>query len=269
DRAQALELLLIDPSGNLNLIDFVSKLGCDSRSGDQPLVLVGAFDETRMLGVALLRPCVLISWGMPSPVLEALLPDLLRVSTGLLKSDRRLVDPVWQALAEAGREAKLDRIEIAFRLEPEQMAPVKPNLKGLARLARGEDLEALVDAARASLLEEDRPDPAEVDPDGFRRWVEGRLSRARIVSDQGRIVFVAYVDVCRSEGWLVQGVYTWPDVRRRGFARRGMDAIVREAFVSGAAHVQLAVVEGNQPASRLYRELGFEIYGELRTVLFS
>jgi predicted GNAT family acetyltransferase len=176
---------------------------------------------------------------------------------------------VWQALEEAGRESSIDRIEQAFRLWPEQIVAAAPELPGLARRARAEDLEELVYAARASLWEEDRPDPADVDPVGFRRWVESRLSRARIVSDQGRTVFVAYADVRRAEGWLVQGVYTWPEARRRGFARRGMDAIVREAFASGASHIQLAVVEGNEGASALYRELGFEVFAELRTVLFS
>jgi ribosomal protein S18 acetylase RimI-like enzyme len=47
-----------------------------------------------------------------------------------------------------------------------------------------------------------------------------------------------------------------------------MDAIVREAFATGASHIQLAVVDGNQRASALYRELGFEVFAELRTVLF-
>ena len=87
--------------------------------------------------------------------------------------------------------------------------------------------------------------------------------------DEGRVVFVAYADVRRPQGWLVQGVYTWPEVRRRGFARRGMDSVVREAFASGAAHVQLAVIEGNESACSLYHELGFEAFAELRTVLFS
>jgi predicted GNAT family acetyltransferase len=79
---------------------------------------------------------------------------------------------------------------------------------------------------------------------------------------------VAYADVRRPEGWLIQGVYTWPEVRRRGFARRGMDSVIREAFASGATHVQLAVVQGNDRASRLYEKLGFQAFSELRTILF-
>ena len=206
---------------------------------------------------------------MSSGVLNLLLPYLLRVPAGLLKGDRELVGPVWKALESAGREASIDRVEVAFRLTPERMVAATPDLPGIARPARAEDLEELIHAARASLWEEDRPDPAEADPSGFRRWVESRLSRARIVSDGGRTVFVAYADVRRTDGWLIQGVYTWPEARRKGFARRGMDAIVREAFSSGASHVQLAVVGGNERASRLYRELGFQVFAELRTVLFS
>ncbi len=82
------------------------------------------------------------------------------------------------------------------------------------------------------------------------------------------MVFVCYADVRRSQGWLIQGVYTWPEARRRGFARRGMDSVIREAFASGTSHVQLAVVAGNERASALYRHLGFESFSELRTILF-
>ena len=59
---------------------------------------------------------------------------------------------------------------------------------------------------------------------------------------EGRVLFVGYADVRRSEGWLVQGVYTFPHVRRRGLASAGMSALVEEAFLAGADHVQLAVV---------------------------
>jgi ribosomal protein S18 acetylase RimI-like enzyme len=186
----------------------------------------------------------------------------------LLKCDRRLVERVWKMLESVGRRPLIDRIEIAYRLIPDAMVAASPQLPGLARAARPEDLEDLVYAARASLWEEDRPDPAEGVPVGFRRWVQSRLSRARIVSDNGTMVFVSYADVRRAEGWLIQGVYTWPAARRRGFARRGMDSVIREAFAAGASHVQLAVIEGNERASSLYRHLGFEPFAELRTILF-
>ncbi|MCA9509339.1 MAG: GNAT family N-acetyltransferase, partial [Myxococcales bacterium] len=130
-------------------------------------------------------------------------------------------------------------------------------------------LEALVHAARASLREEGRPDPFDGDPTGFRRWVRGRLERARVVERDGRVAFVGYADVRRPEGWLVQGVYTWPEARRTGLAAAGMSAIVEEGFEAGAGHVQLAVVDGNAPAMSLYAKLGFRPFDTLRTILFA
>lgn len=268
DRAQALEYLRADADENLVLIDFVEEFGSVPDLGEIRSQIYAGFDGDRLLGMVLLRPCVAISWGIADRVLEALLPHLMRVPSGLMKGERRSVERIWKGLEALGRRSIIDRVEIAFRLVPNRMVAAEASLPGVARPARPEDLEELVYAARASLWEEDRPDPADGDPVGFRRWVESRLPRARIVSDEGRMVFVAYADVRRPEGWLIQGVYTWPEARRRGFARRGMDSIVREAFASGACHVQLAVVEGNERASALYRELGFERFVELRTIFF-
>ena len=67
----------------------------------------------------------------------------------------------------------------------------------------------------------------------------------------------------------MQGVYTWPEARRRGLAAAGVSTLCRRAIDAGAAHVQLAVVEGNEPASKLYEKLGFRSFARLRTVLFA
>ena len=268
DREAAFALLSRAPEENLVLIDFVSRIGAPLGPGEVPPQLYGVFERDRLTALAALRPSIALSAGMTAAETDELLPYFLRVPSGLVKSDRDRVAPVWDALVDAGRYPLIDRIEIAYRLRPEQMLPATPGLPGVARPARVEDLDELVYAARASLWEEDRPDPAEGDPAGFTRWVHGRLPRARIVAEDGRTVFVAYADVRRDAGWLVQGVYTWPDYRRRGFARREMDSVIREAFASGASHLQPAVVEGNDRASKLYENLGFEPFCELRTILF-
>ncbi|MBK7950363.1 MAG: GNAT family N-acetyltransferase [Deltaproteobacteria bacterium] len=274
DRSAALACLLTAPEQNLVLIDQVEQLAGGTHPGEPPPQVHGAFDGDRLVGLAALRPGIALSHGLDDACLSALRPALLRIPSGLLKSDRRTVELLWPLFLAAGREALIDRIELAYhRTAPLDETPtdggppvVAP--PGVARPARAGDLEALVHAARASLWEEQRPDPAERDPVGFARWVESRLPRARVVCEGGRVVFVAYADVRSRHGWLVQGVYTWPDVRRRGYARQGMSALVREAFAAGASHVQLSVVAGNERASRLYGKLGFEPFAELRTVLF-
>ncbi len=268
DRDAALDFLASGADENLFLLDATLNLGETLGSLEIAPLIYGAFDGDRLFGVASLRPSIVFSNDISDAALETLLPLLRQVPNGLLKCDSRLAERAWKVLENAGRRTLIDRLEIAYRLKPESMVAATPSLPGFARPARPEDLEDLVFAARASLWEEDRPDPAEGDPTGFRRWVESRLSRARIVSDEGKMVFVSYADVRRSQGWLIQGVYTWPEARRRGFARRGMDSVIREAFASGASHVQLAVVAGNERASALYRHLGFESFCELRTILF-
>lgn len=268
DRESALAYLLEAPFENLVLIDSVSNLGSSRIGRDIVPVIYGAFDGPALCGIASLRPSIVFSIGMDDAVLASLLPLVRRVPSGLIKCNCEIVARIWSELEEEGRAAIIDRIESSYLLEPDGLRAVDAHLPGLARPARPEDLEDLVYAARASLWEEDRPDPAVGDPLGFRRWVEGRLGRARIVSDEGKLVFVSYADVRRPEGWLVQGVYTWPAARRRGFARRGMDFLIREAFAEGAAHIQLAVVDGNERASALYRDLGFEMRTKIRTILF-
>lgn len=268
DRPAALELLLAAPDENLGLIDQVERLGDGALADEPPPQLYGAFAAGGLIGVAALRPSIALSSGLDEEALAVLKPALLRVPSGLLKCERRLVESLWSALAAAGREAIIDRVEIAYRLAPRARGAVGASHPGVARPARPSDLRELVHAARASLWEEQRPDPAEADPVGFARWVASRLGRARVVSVDGRVVFVAYADVRRGYGWLIQGVYTWPDARRRGHARMGMEALISEAFAAGASHVQLAVVAGNERACCLYRELGFEPFAELRTILF-
>jgi len=63
-------------------------------------------------------------------------------------------------------------------------------------------------------------------------------------------------------------VFSWPEMRRQGFAAGGMTKLIEEAFESGTEHVQLAVIEGNDAALGLYRGLGLTPFANLRTVLF-
>ena len=268
DQEALLDFLGAASAENLILIDAAMNLGGAAGPPVLPPTIYGVFGEAGLEGAASVRPSIVFSSGISSEAIGVLLPILRRVSSGLLKCESECVDEVWPSFEARGRRTMIDRIEIAYRLGPAGLQPALPGRPGVARPARQEDLDDLVYAARASLWEEDRPDPAEGDPEGFRRWVAGRLPRARVVTENGALVFVSYADVRRDAGWLIQGVYTWPAARRRGYARRGMDSILREAFASGASHVQLAVVEGNERATSLYEDLGFEAFARLRTILF-
>lgn len=270
ERAEAVAFLARDALSNLYLLDLANRVGGGAAPGEARPEVLGVWRGDVLAGVTSLRPSVVFDAGAGTEMVEVLLPTFETVGMGLVKSAAPLVEELWSRLSRRRRRrALLDRIETAYVLRPGRAgvaadAPVRP-----ARAAVPADLEALVIAARESLREEQRPDPFEGDVAAFRRWVRGRVERARVVECEGRIVFAGYADVQRPEGWLLQGVYTWPEVRRRGFARAGVAALCREAFAAGADHVQLTVVAGNGPGHRLYQALGFEPFAELRTILFT
>jgi RimJ/RimL family protein N-acetyltransferase len=268
DRAAALAYLSREPAANLMLLDAASRLGNLRPGKPSAGTLAAAFEGEALRGVLAVRPSVLLDAHATPSAIEALAPSLSGVGAGLIRSPAACVDPLWVQLEKAGRSSLVDRREVAHRLDLEPAAVATLPDGARARAACDADLEDLVVAARASLREEGRPDPFHGDPEGFRAWVHGRMERAHVLDEDGRIVFVAYADVQRSEGWLLQGVYTWPDRRRRGYARAGVAALCRRAAEAGAAHVQLAVVADNAPARALYTGLGFRPFLDLRTILF-
>jgi RimJ/RimL family protein N-acetyltransferase len=268
DRAASLEYLEQAPRLNLVLLDLVLRLGEPLRGEPRPQLLA-AWRGRELAGLVGLRPSVVLDAAAEREALEAFFPYLGGVGSGLVKSTEDVVAPLWEWLAAHGRRALLDRIEQGYALEPQQARLVPPGGGLRLRPAEARDLDALVEAARASLLEEQRPDPSSGDPAGFRLWVRSRLPRSIVCEADGRVCFVGYADVRCSRGWLLQGVFTWPELRGRGLGSAGVSELCRRAFESGADHVQLAVVEGNSAAAALYEGLGFRPFARLRTLLFS
>lgn len=267
ERSAALDRLRPHARDDLFLMDLVRQLGSPS-PGESPAEVVGAWRGEALVGVASARPTIVLESGLEGEVLRALLGPLAALPAGLVRAPAPLVAPLWAALYRRGRRALVDRLEESLVLESGRPLPEPaPGLR--VRRAVPGDLDPLVEAARASLREEGRPDPFLGDPRGFRRWVASRLARALVVERAGRVQWTGYADVRLPEGWLLQGVYTWPDARRQGLATTGVAALCRQAFASGAEHVQLSVVEGNRAALALYEALGFRPHATLRTLLFA
>jgi len=257
------------PRENLLLLDLAMRLGDAAQPGEVASDLVGVWRGGQLVGVASLRPTLVFDAALEEPALDALVDAMETLQVGLAKAAPEHVERLWERVSRRRRHRLwLDRTETALALEV-RAARLVPDAECRVRAAAESDLEPLVFAARESLREEDRPDPFAGDSDGFRRWVRGRVPRARVVEDGGMVRFAGYADVQRSEGWLLQGIYTWPETRRRGLAAVGTSALCREAFDAGARHVQLAVVDGNRAARQLYESLGFEPFARLRTLLFT
>jgi len=270
DREVALKFLSRDAVANLFLMDLTARLGTPPSPGETRTKIVGAWRNGEIVGMAGLHPTVILDAHAGEEAVEAFVPHLERIKVGLVKSLVPTVDLLWKEFsARCSRRVIVDRIEIAYALYAGNSKPVEPISGESARRATKSDLDDLVAAALASLREEGRPDPFVGDAGGFRSWVRGRVARARVVEFAGRVAMVGYADVQRTEGWLLQGIYTWPNCRQRGLASFGVSELCREAFAAGASHVQLAVVEGNTAAQRLYEGLGFKPFAKLRTILFT
>lgn len=61
-----------------------------------------------------------------------------------------------------------------------------------------------------------------------------------------------------SNNWIISTVATLPQFRRRGIARRLVQASLEMIRANGGRTVILDVIAGNLPAYRLYQQLGFE-----------
>ncbi|MFP8881221.1 MAG: hypothetical protein VCE43_18105, partial [Myxococcota bacterium] len=237
DREAALRYLGRDAAANLLLLDLTAKLGSRAEPGESRTELVGVWRDDELIAMAGLRPSVVLDAHAGDEAVQALIPYLENFSVGLVKSFEPIVDELWKHLAKRrDRRSLVDRIETAYSLKPEDAVLADSRAGEIGRTARRRDLPDLVIAARESLREESRPDPFSGDMKGFSRWVRGRIPRARVVEADGRVRMVGYVDVQRPEGWLIQGIYTWPEDRREGFAAFGVSELCREAFAAGADH---------------------------------
>lgn len=74
--------------------------------------------------------------------------------------------------------------------------------------------------------------------------------------DGTRLVSFAHASVTLPEVWILNGIYTDPAYRRKGFGRVVTEAATRAGLNEGA-RVGLYVFPDNIPALHLYRHLGF------------
>ncbi len=87
--------------------------------------------------------------------------------------------------------------------------------------------------------------------DVVRRW-DIDLGRSRVAFEDDEPVGLANLAVRGDHGWI-GGIGVVPEARRRGVGRALMESVLAEA----PPLVTLEVIEANEPARRLYEQLGF------------
>jgi len=71
-----------------------------------------------------------------------------------------------------------------------------------------------------------------------------------------------------TDRWYIGNVAVLPDYRRRGIARKLVEACVQYAREHGAKGITLDVVSGNLPAYTLYEQLGFDHYSSQSELMY-
>jgi uncharacterized protein len=185
--------------------------------------------------------------------------------TRMIIGEELAVGELWEAAASVMPEPREDRPGqpvYVLREAPEG------DSTGL-RAATLEDLDLLLPACAATHAEELGVDPLQRDPDGFRRRTVAQIEEGRswLWAEDGSILFKAEASAWTPSAVQLQQVWVDPDMRRRGYATRGLSDLCRLVLEQAPA-VCLFVRPENEAAIRLYEGIGMRHVGMYRSVLF-
>jgi len=137
------------------------------------------------------------------------------------------------------------------------------------RPARGRDLDTLVPACAAAHREEIGTDPLRYDPDGFRWRTRQQIEEGRswLWLEDGVIRFKAEASAWTPSAVQLQQVWTDPDARGHGYAKRALADLCR-LLLAQVPTVCLFVRPENAPALRLYDSIGMTRALAYRSLIF-
>jgi GNAT superfamily N-acetyltransferase len=89
------------------------------------------------------------------------------------------------------------------------------------------------------------------------------IMRGYLWEEDGQVVGTSMLQrLGTTDAWIITTVGVLPAYRRRGIARRLLEAALDLIRERGGERAILAVIEGNLPAYELYQSLGFEHYAD-------
>lgn len=169
----------------------------------------------------------------------------------------------WASYGRVGQAPRL----LCRELLLEQRWPVEVKEPVDLRLATLEDLELIATVHAQMAFEECGINPMERDPIGFRQRVARRIEQGRVWvwTVQGKLMFKADVQSETPEQIYLEGVYTHPDERGKGFGSRCLSQLSR-MLLENAQSLCVLVNEKNPKAERFYRKAGYKMRGYCDTI---
>jgi predicted GNAT family acetyltransferase len=257
--ARARDLLAPREAENNLIFGLISALRAGRRYGpDRPFFAV-VHDANAILGAAMRTPPfnLIIAAGTEERAVPLILDALARETedlTGITGPNdlARSAAETWSA--RTGRRA---RQHMALRIY--RLTRVRPprGVRGQMRPAGPADLDLVADWLLAFARESGAQVPASatehraqmerwIASDGVRLWVDGQ------------VVSVAGAQGPTPNGIRIGGVYTPPELRRRGYASALVAALSQEQLDRGRTFCFLFTDLANPTSNKIYMEIGYE-----------
>jgi predicted GNAT family acetyltransferase len=177
--------------------------------------------------------------------------------------------PFWNEYRRFAPALLWERRERVYVLPRERFASADFSELSL-RVAEERDLDALVLNSAQQHREDLKEDRFAMDPAGFRSRHRSELREGHwwVLEERGEIRFQVHVGPFNGAVIQLGGVFTPPEMRRRGCATRGLRALVALLLREYPA-VSLFCDDANDVACRVYERVGFERYFYNRSYLLT
>jgi uncharacterized protein len=267
EKAEVLAYMAQDPIETVFLRGLILRTGLDL--GRQQ----GRFLAYRLpngdLGGVILLSSLVVPYAT-DPEAPAAMADVIRRSPYVIRNlvgRRETVEALWAATGSWRPVPRLVRVsQPVYKLDRGALhhfpAPdLRPAFFG--------DLELLVEAGAAMMIEEVEEDPLQTRPDQYRSFVRDRVLRGEefVWVDAEGLRFKCNVSSRTPEAAQIEGVFTPKPRRRQGYAKHGLSEVCHR-LLKVVPTLTLYVNDFNTPAIALYEHLGFERIGEYQSLFF-
>lgn len=254
-----------DPVQNAYALGVLEEHGLSNGPGGSVLAFA-LLEEGRIMGTAvvgggggLVLPCVF------DPGAAADLGEHMRGRIRLrgVFGERYAVDALVRAFGPG--PARWSRPQRLYAASADDLGPfVCPEL----RLATPADLPQLVSMSAAAIRESLGEDPLAHNASAFERRVEARIALARtfVLGDAHGLFLKVDVGVKSRYGAEIEGLYTLPSARRRGFATLALGQLSR-MLLSSSPRVVMRVDEKDVGLAGVCRKVGFTSMRPQRLVI--
>jgi uncharacterized protein len=185
----------------------------------------------------------------------------------MIIGERRTVRAFWEIVREWHQPPRLVRDrQLVMVVDRKRLQPCERTVK--VRHARSDELQAVVTASAQLIEQELSYDPRRAGADftdNVRGMIERKLWWVGVHDD--RLCFFCNVGPWCSRTAQLQGIWTPPDVRRRGLGASAFGGIC-DRLLDTVPTLSLYVNDFNAAAIALYERTGFEHVANFQTLLF-